>query len=106
LTVAENAYKRAVRKVLGPAAQREGVNRATSALGFWLAWRLYGGFDGLRELGMARRTIYFQLKVFQLAYGKHPDEFELPGVVLDPDAYMREALAERATIAEKKRRRG
>jgi len=56
-------------------------------LGFWLAWRLYGGFEGLQRMGWERRTIYRRLKAFRLAFGKHPDEYELVGVDLDPKAF-------------------
>src|SRR4051794_9551304 len=56
---------------------------AVDLMGFWMMWHLYGGFDGLRRIGMSRASIYRRIKLFRSSYGVHPDEFELPGVTLD-----------------------
>src|SRR5262249_5434410 len=78
-----DSYDRSMREALTPVFRPVAVNAAASAMGFWLVWHLHGGFDGLRDLGMPRRTIYWNVKKFQAAYGVHPDEFECPGVTID-----------------------
>src|SRR3972149_9193746 len=42
-------------------------------LGFWVAWHLYGGFEGLRRAGWSERTIYRRLKRFRLVFKNEPD---------------------------------
>jgi hypothetical protein len=66
-------------------------------LGFWLAWHIYGGFAGLRRAGWAERTIYRRLKLFRLAFHKHPDEFELTGVTVNPIAFWQAYLRKTGT---------
>lgn len=61
-------------------------------LGFWVAWHLYGGFDGLRRAGWSERTIYRRLKRFRLVFKKHPDEYQHPGVTLDPEGFWEHYL--------------
>ncbi|MDP3984226.1 MAG: hypothetical protein Q8Q52_04370 [Acidimicrobiia bacterium] len=61
-------------------------------LGFWLAWHVYGGFEGLKRAGWNERTIYRRLKRFRLVFKKHPDEFELAGVTLDLEKFWNEHL--------------
>jgi hypothetical protein len=56
-------------------------------LGFWVLWHLYGGFEGLERYGFHRATIYRKVKRFRDLFGVHPDEYEMPGVKLDRDAY-------------------
>ena len=56
-------------------------------LGFWVAWHLYGGFDGLLRAGWSERTIYRRLKRFRLVFKKHPDDYQHPGVTLDPEGF-------------------
>lgn len=73
-----------VAKVLKP----YGASVASDLLGFWLVWHTQGGFEGLRELGMSRATIYRKIKRFRQITGKHPDEFELPGVTIRVDEYL------------------
>jgi hypothetical protein len=86
------AYSRGVNAALlplmGPALKRYSVNKVVDLLGFWVAWQMHGGFDGLRSLGMSERTIYRQIAFFRTAYGQHPDTFEFPGLVLDRQAYF------------------
>jgi hypothetical protein len=82
-----DSYDRAMREALTPVFRPVAVNAAADAMGFWLVWQLHGGFEGLRELGMARRTIYWNVKKFRAAYGVHPDEFECPGVTIDLEQY-------------------
>jgi hypothetical protein len=56
-------------------------------LGFWLAWHLFGGFEGLEKAGWHRATIYRKLKRFRTVFGKHPDEYTVVGVELDRQAF-------------------
>ena len=57
-------------------------------MGFWLAWHLEGGFDGLQRMGMSRASIYRRVSLFRRTLGMHPDEYQLPGVDLDIPAYQ------------------
>ena len=52
-------------------------------IGFWAVWHLEGGFEGLQRMGMSRASIYRRIKLFRIAFGAHPDEFEMPGIKLD-----------------------
>ncbi len=84
-----DAYASAVKG--SPAVQ--GLSRklalpvSVDLMGFWLVWHLEGGFEGLRRLGMSRASIYRRIKLFRIATGVHPDEFQLRGVTLDLEAY-------------------
>lgn len=69
------------------AVQRLATRWTEDMVGFWVCWHLYGGFEGLQRAGWERRTIYRRLKKFRLAFGKHPDEYQLVGVDLDPKAF-------------------
>ena len=60
---------------------------AVDLAGFWLLWHLEGGFEGLRTLGMSRASIYRRVKLFRATLGVHPDEYEMPGVSLDLEAF-------------------
>jgi len=88
--------------LLRPAA--ETVSRAVmfDLYGFWLAWHLEGGFEGMRERGMSRSAIYRRIKMFRSLTGYHPDEYMLPGVTLDVETYLRESPA---FVAESRARR-
>ena len=63
-------------------------------IGFWSVWHLEGGFEGLQRMGMSRASIYRRIKLFRIAFGAHPDEFEMPGITLDLVAF-REGWAEK-----------
>ena len=43
--------------------------------------------DGLQRMGMSRASIYRRIKLFRIAFGAHPDEFEMPGITLDLAAF-------------------
>ena len=58
-----------------------------SQVGFWVTWHLYGGFEGLEARGMSRATIWRKVAKFRRTWHKHPDEFVVPGVTLDPEWY-------------------
>ena len=53
----------------------------------WVVWHLEGGFEGMQRMGMSRASIYRRIKLFRIAFGAHPDEFEMPGITLDLVAF-------------------
>lgn len=58
-------------------------------LGFWLAWHICGGFEGLQsQLGMSRSAVYRRISVFRKVFGEHPDVFQFPGVSIDLEAVV------------------
>ncbi len=76
-----------------PAAKTQAVNLASrlieDQIGFWLMWQLEGGYEGLRRLGMSRSAIYRRVTAFRRRWGVQPDDFSLPGVTIDVEAYLR-----------------
>ena len=82
------AVNRVSRPAVEPLARKLAVPVAMDLMGFWLAWHLEGGFEGLRQMGMSRSSIYRRVRLFRAALGAHPDEFDMPGVVLDIAAYQ------------------
>jgi hypothetical protein len=92
------SYASAVGKVATPAlrtlVRKYAAGSIVDLVGFWTVWHLEGGFDGLLAMGMSRASIYRRIKLFRVAFGAHPDEFEMPGIALDLAAY-REEWAER-----------
>jgi len=93
LQPAMDASKPAIEKLAMP-----GVRAYTFDLfGFWLAWHLEGGFEGLQRpqpsgLGMSRSAVYRRIAMFRRMTGKHPDEYILPGVTIDVAKYWEETL--------------
>ena len=85
------AYSKGVRKVsepiLVPAGNVVAREWILDLLGFWMLWHLYGGFEGLERFGFHRSTIYRKVSRFRQTFGAHPDEYEFPGVTIDPKAY-------------------
>ncbi len=71
-----------------PFARDLGASATVDLVGFWLVWHLEGGFEGLQRMGMSRAAIYRRIKVFRSAMGVHPDEYRLPGVRLNVEAYQ------------------
>ena len=69
------------------AVKRLSANWTVDLMGFWMSWHLYGGFEGLEKAGWHRATIYRKLKKFRTVFGKHPDEYGVVGVDLDPQAF-------------------
>jgi len=56
--------------------------------GFWVAWRLVGGFEGMqREFGMSRSSVFRRVALFRRVFGEHPDVYEFPGITVDPAAF-------------------
>jgi hypothetical protein len=74
--------------VIEPVARKVAVPVWLDMLGFWMAWHLEGGFEGLQQLGMSRASIYRRVSLFRRTVGVHPDEYEFPGVKLDIEAYQ------------------
>ena len=93
-----DAYAGAVGKVAAPALKplvhMYAAGSMVDLVGFWAVWHLEGGFEGLQRMGMSRASIYRRIKLFRLAFGAHPDEFEMPGITLDLVAF-REGWAEK-----------
>src|SRR3974377_2188709 len=89
---ARDAHAAQVQKVAGPAieplARKAAVPVWLDLMGFWMAWHLEGGFEGLQALGMSRASIYRRVSLFRRTLGVHPDEFQFPGVKLDIKAYQ------------------
>jgi hypothetical protein len=79
---------------LRPLVQRYAAGSVVDLIGFWVVWHLEGGFEGLQRMGMSRASIYRRIKLFRIAFGAHPDEFEMPGITLDVAAH-REGWAEK-----------
>jgi hypothetical protein len=84
-------YVGAVGKVttpaLGPLVRMYAAGSIADLVGFWAVWHLEGGFEGLRRMGMSRASIYRRIKLFRVAFGAHPDEYEMPGITLDLVAF-------------------
>ena len=86
-----DAYARGVERVaapvlrpaLRPLVHMYAAGSIVDLVGFWAVWHLEGGFEGLQNLGMSRASIYRRIKLFRIAFGAHPDEFEMPGIKLD-----------------------
>ena len=93
-----DSYASAVGKVaapvLKPAVHMYAAGSMVDLVGFWAIWHLEGGFEGLQRLGMSRASIYRRIKLFRIAFGAHPDEFEMPGITLDLVAF-REGWAQK-----------
>jgi len=96
-------YVGAVTKVttpaLRPVVRKYAAGSVVDLVGFWVVWHLEGGFEGLRRMGMSRASIYRKVKLFRVAFGAHPDEFEMPGVALDVAAF-REGFAAKGKKAK------
>ena len=92
------AYVGGVRKVTTPALRplvmRYAAGSIVDLYGFWVVWHLEGGFEGLQGMGMSRASIYRRIKLFRIAFGAHPDEYEMPGITLDLVGF-REGWAEK-----------
>ena len=88
-----DAYTKALGPVVEPAvlpaARWLATRRVEGLVGFWLLWHLEGGFGGLERLGMSRSSIYRRIATFRSSFGVHPDEYEMPGVSIDLEEYLR-----------------
>lgn len=102
-----DAYSQKVNTVAGPAiepfARKLAGRMTTDAEGFWMLWHLEGGFEGPQRMGMSRSGIYRRISTFQCITGKHPDEFQMPGVTFDLDEYVPfEPTADAKTLGPRK----
>jgi hypothetical protein len=91
-----DAYAKTVNMVVTgplfePSIRRVAHSMTVDLLGFWMAWHIYGGFEGLVEYGMHPSTVWRKVRRFRSVFGVHPDEFVLPGVTIDPAAYWEAA---------------
>ena len=85
---AVNTYAGPVlRPVLQPVASKVAASVVADLFGFWLCWHLEGGFEGMQRVGMSRSAIYRRIGKFRKVFGAHPDDFEMPGVSIDLEAY-------------------
>jgi len=100
-------YTGAVGKVTTPAlkplVRLYAAGSIVDLIGFWAMWHLEGGFEGLQRMGMSRASIYRRVKLFRIAFGAHPDEFEMPGVKLDLEDYRAGWAAWQKAKAETKK---
>jgi hypothetical protein len=78
-----DAVAKVSRPVVEPFARKAAVPVMMDLAGFWLLWHASGGFEGLRQMGMSRSSIYRRIALFRKLLGVHPDEYEMPGVKLD-----------------------
>lgn len=62
--------------------------------GFWMMWHLRGGFEGLRQMGLSRSSIYRRISTFRRTFGVHPDEYAWPGIELNLKAYQEREIPE------------
>ncbi|MCK5890525.1 hypothetical protein [Aeromicrobium sp.] len=85
------SYERRAHKILDPGVRvlfgSYAANKVADLIGFAVLWRLEGGFEGLEKLGMSRASIYRKIAACRKYLKMHPDEFELPGVTIDFEAY-------------------
>jgi hypothetical protein len=80
--------------MLEPTIRRVATTMTTDMLGFWMAWHLHGGFEGLVELGMHPSTVWRKVKRFRTIFGVHPDDYVFPGVELNPEKYWEAARSD------------
>jgi hypothetical protein len=91
-----NAVNAVALPVARPAVEAYVRKQVIELVGFWVAWHLYGGFEGLVERGgLSPSTVWRKVKKFRLAFGEHPDVYVMPGVTIDADAFW-EATAKLA----------
>ena len=57
--------------------------------GFWVMWHLRGGFEGLREMGLSRSSIYRRVSNFRKATGVPDEDIQRFSRHEDPDGALR-----------------
>lgn len=93
-----DAYAKGLLPISQPIGKVWARKATTEMVGFWVLWHVYGGFEGLHErYGMHPATIWRKVAKFRLAFGVHPDEFDFPGITVDPVAYWTGAAAATGT---------
>lgn len=92
------AVTRVTTPALRPLVKMYAAGSIVDLVGFWAVWHLEGGFEGLQRMGMSRASIYRRIKLFRIAFGAHPDEFEMPGITLDLVAFREGWAKKKATV--------
>lgn len=93
-----DAYAARVEPAIRPAAENFAAKWTADMLGFYMAWHLYGGFEGLQEgLGMHPSTIWRKVAKFRRLFGVHPDEAEFAGVKIDREAFWNNGASAKLT---------
>jgi hypothetical protein len=82
-------FRPAVESMFGDAIKSYSAGKISDLVGFWVFWHLYGGFEGLQQLGMSRSSIFRKAASFRQIFGVHPDEFDFPGVSLDVETFLK-----------------
>ena len=99
-----DAYERQVRRAIEPGVQvlfgSFAVSKVAELIGFCVMWQLEGGFEGLEKLGMSRASIFRKISLCRKYLEMHPDEFELPGLSIDFEAYRAHVDAVRLKKAQ------
>ena len=93
------SYNKAIKRVFGSSIASVASAQIEGMLGFWMMWHIYGGFEGLQELGIHQSTIWRKVAKFRKTFGKHPDIYSFPGITVDPAAYWA-AFADSPTADE------
>ncbi len=88
------AGRRGGDEAIGTLTRRIAAPMMLDHAGFWVMWHLRGGFEGLRQMGLSRSSIYRRVSAFRTATGQHPDEYVFPGVTLDIDAYQAREISD------------
>ncbi len=89
-------YAKTLEPITKPLASPMARNATFDIYGFWVVWNLLGGFEGLMKpvseggLAMSRSSVFRRIQIFRMATGKHPDEFSIPGITIDIDAYLKD----------------
>ncbi|HHY48409.1 MAG TPA: hypothetical protein GYA10_01490 [Alphaproteobacteria bacterium] len=69
--------------------------RLFDLFGFWLMWRLTGGFEGMQQaLGLSRTGMFRRIAAFREVFGEHPDVYEFPGISVNTGEFLA-GMAER-----------
>ena len=77
-----------MKPLVKPLARKQGIE----LVGFWVAWHLYGGFEGpIERAGMHPSTVWRKVKKFRVAFKEHPDVYGMPGVTIDPATFWEHA---------------
>jgi hypothetical protein len=86
-----DSYVRVVNVPFAPLTKRVAERWTHELVGFYVAWHLYGGFEGLVDSGMSPATVWRKVKRFRTITAEHPDEYRMPGVTINPAAYWDDA---------------
>lgn len=89
---ANRKMNRPVLDLLGPFLKPFTAKPAMELFGFWMAWQLLGGFEGVSNtLSISRSGMYRRIALFRRVFGEHPDVYKFPGVTVDLDKFVQEA---------------